>query len=135
MNVSRGNKIRRIVFSAIVTEAGQIIKINKKLPSYIKRCTGMYVTIKGYYNTFNEVLHAGELSLLLNAGQVHPLHFRVGYSRIPLMPKNTFLEADENLIANQPVSGYYRDMGTMRSITDAFLPYTLNIYLECRITE
>ena len=123
------------MFSTQVTEAGQIIRITKKLPSHVKHCTGLFATIKGFHNTFDEVLHAGELSLSLNSGQDHPLHFRVGYSRIPLMPKNTFLEAKNDIIANQLVSGYYRDLGTMRSNTYTFLPYTLNIYLECRTEE
>lgn len=125
---------RFVILPVTVSQAGQIIPLDRKLPAHLTHCTGIQATVKGYLNTGSDIQHMGEISILLNSGQVHPLHHTVGYSLQPLKKKNGFMQITETLVPNYRISGFYEDAGTSRDVKGNFLPYTVNIYLDCKAT-
>lgn len=124
---------RRFVLLPVeVSEARQIILLDRKLPAHLTKCKGIQATVKGYLNTGRDIQHMGEISILLNSGQVHPLHHTVGYSLEPLKKRNSFMQISEPLVPNYRISGFYEDAGNSRDNRGNFLPYILNIYLDCK---
>ena len=132
----KSKEIRRFVILPFnVTEDGQIISIDKKLPAHLLRCKGILPTVKNCIDLVNDIPHLGEISLLLNSGQLHPFHHMLGYKRKALSKKNSFVEINEKLIPNNTVNGFYRDLGNSRDTKGNFIPYSLNIYLDCLASE
>ena len=127
-------KVKRLfaIIPVDITYAGQLVKIDRKLPAHFTVCKGLLATIKGYLKTEKYIQHMGEISLLFNSGQVHPFHHTVGFSLKPLLKRNTFVEVKEPLIPNYQVTGFYQDAGNSRDIKGNFLPYSVNIYLDCK---
>lgn len=131
----RSKEIRRFVILPIdVTEDGQIIRIDRKLPAHLLRCKGIMLSVKNCIST-NDIPHLGEVSLLLNSGQVHPFHHMTGFKREALSKKNSFVEINEKLMPNLTVNGFYRDLGNSKDQEGKFIPYSLNIYLHCLASE
>jgi hypothetical protein len=136
MVAQRDKEIRRFIILPVdVTEDRQIIHIDRKLPAHLFRCKGFLLSVKNCINTLSDIPHLGEISLLLNSGQVHPFHHMADYKRKVLSRKNSFVEIDEELIPNLMVNGFYRDLGNARDHNGNFIPYSLNIYLDCLATE
>jgi len=129
----KSKEARRFVILPVdVTPAGQIISIDRELPAHLTVCKGINATVKGFLQTEKDIQHIGEISLLFNSGQVHPLHHTVGYSLEPLRKKNGFFEIKESLVPNYHINGFYEDAGTSRDAKGNFLPYSVNIYLDCK---
>jgi hypothetical protein len=125
-------RTRYAILPVDVTSAGQIIRLDRKLPAHLTICKGIHVTVKNFLNTPSNVQHIGEISLLFNSGQVHPFHHIVGYNKNVLGQKNRFLPLTEELIPNSRIRGFYLDSGNSLDSGGHFLPYTVNIYLYCK---
>jgi hypothetical protein len=123
---------RYFILPVEVSKAGQIIPIDRKLPSHFIHCKGIHATVKGFIDTPTDIQHLGEISILLNSGQVHPLHYTVGYSREPLRKSNPYMEAGEELVPNYRISGFYEDTRIPDGTVGHFMPYTVNIYFDCK---
>lgn len=123
---------RFVILPVDVTKAGQIILLDRELPAHLTVCKGINVTVKGFLNTGKDIQHIGEISILFNSGEVHPFHHTVGYSLEPLRKKNNFFELKEPLVPNYHINGFYEDAGTSRDVKGNFLPYSVNIYLDCK---
>lgn len=126
---------RYVLFPLEVKQSGQIIQLDLKLPAHITECKGILATVKGYLNVPKDIPRIGEISISLNSGQVHPLHYTVGYSREPLHKKEPFLTIEEPIVPNLRISGYYEDRGTSLDALGAFQPYQLNLYFDCKATD
>jgi hypothetical protein len=132
----KSKEIRRFkIIPVDVIEDGQIINLDYKLPAHLVSCKGIILSIKNCISNTNDIPHLGEVSLLLNSGQVHPFHQMVGFKRESLSKKNSFVEIDEKLIPNYTVNGFYRDLGNSLDHEGKFIPYSLNIYLDCLASE
>ena len=126
-------EVRRFVILPVdVNQSGQIIQIDRKIPDHLIVCKGILANVKGFLNIGKEIQHMGEISLMLNSGQIHPLHHTVGYFPKPLYKKIPFFKIKEELVPNYRIRGFYEDAGNSRDISGNFLPYTLNIYLDCK---
>lgn len=123
---------RFIIIPVKVNSPGQVIQIDKKIPANLLRCNGIFVTVKGFLNTAGEIQRMGEVSLLFNSGKTHPYHHTVGYKKTALDTRKLFSELSEDLIPNYRVRGFYSDYGTSHNNIGVFLPYSVNIYLECK---
>jgi hypothetical protein len=123
---------RYAIIPVDITYAGQLVKLDRTLPAHLTVCKGLLATVKGFLKTEKYIQHMGEISLLFNSGQVHPFHHTVGFSLKPLMKKNSFVEVTEPLVPNYKITGFYQDAGTSRDIKGNFLPYSVNIYLDCK---
>ncbi|MBI5539800.1 MAG: hypothetical protein HY951_07060 [Bacteroidia bacterium] len=123
---------RFVILPVDVTKAGQIISLDRELPAHLMVCKGINATVKGFLNTGKDIQHMGEISILFNSGQLHPFHQTVGYSIEPLRKKNNFFELKEPLVPNYRITGFYEDAGNSRDIKGNFLPYSVNIYLDCK---
>lgn len=131
----KSKEIRRLVILPIdVTEDGQIIRLDRKLPAHLLRCKGIMLSVKNCIST-KDIPHLGEVSVLLNSWQVHPFHHIAGFRRKALSMKNSFVEINEELIPNFTVNGFYRDLGKSVDEKKNFIPYSLNIYLDCLASE
>ena len=128
-------EIRRFVILPVeVSKPGQIILLDRKLPAHLTVCRGIDITVKGFLKTDKDIQHIGEISLQFNSGEVHPFHYVVSYSKDPLRKKNKFLHLKEPLVPNYQVTGFYEDAGTSRDVKGNFIPYLVNIYLDCKAT-
>ena len=116
-----------------VSQEGQVILLDRKLPSHFFHCSGIFATVKGFLDTGKDISQIGEVSILFNSGQVHPFHHFVGYSQIPLQKKILFMEVSEPLVPNYRISGFYADARASFDRNGIFLPYTLNIYFDCKV--
>ena len=136
MNDCGKNKYKRrfVILPVDMMSPFQIINISRKLPAHLIKCKGIAVTVKNKLSQFNDIIQLGEFSLSFNSGQVHPLHLFAGYQKDVLSNKNSFLEINEELIPNYYVTGFYRDFGKTITGDSTYIPYTLNIYLDC-LTE
>ncbi len=123
---------RFVILPVDVTKAGQIIPLDRELPAHLTVCNGITATVKGFLNTGKDIQHMGEISILFNSGEVHPFHHTVGYSLEPLRKKNRFFELKEEFVPGYRVSGFYEDAGTSLDVKGNFLPYSVNIYLDCK---
>lgn len=133
---TRSKKISRFVILPVdVTESGQIINIDRKIPAHLFRCRGIMVSVKNCVNATGDIPHLGEISLLFNSWQIHPFHHMVGFKREVLSRRNNFTEIDEQLLPNFTVNGFYRDSGKLQDSKGNFIPYSLNIYLDCLSNE
>lgn len=133
LQVSNIKEVRRwVIIKLDITSSNQIIRIANKLPSHIKTCKGIMVSICDYLNVSSDINQIGELSLMLNSGQTHPYHFMTTYSKNPVNKCNKTLEINETLIPNQTIAGFYKDLGMAKNSAGYFLPYSINIYLDCR---
>jgi hypothetical protein len=131
----KSKEIRRFVILPVdVTEDGQIIHLDRKLPAHLLRCKGIILSVKNCICT-NDIPHLGEVSVLLNSWQLHPFHHMVGFKREPLSKKNSFVEINEKLIPNFTVNGFYRDLEQSKDHEGKFIPYSLNIYFDCLASE
>jgi hypothetical protein len=131
----KNKEVRRYVILPVeVRRPGQIILLDRKLPAHLTLCKGIHATVKEYLETGKDIQHFGEISILFNSGQVHPLHHTVGYSLYPLRKRNPFMQISEPLVPNYRISGFYEDAGRSHDRLGNFLPYTLNIYLDCKAT-
>jgi hypothetical protein len=136
MAVQKNKEMRRFVVLAVnVTESGQIIHIDRKIPAHLFRCKGILLSVKNCINTVHDIPHLGEVSLLLNSGQIHPFHHMVSFKREALNRNSYFVEISEKLVPNLTVNGFYRDSGKAFNTSGTFVPYCLNIYLDCLATE
>lgn len=115
-----------------VTNARQVIKLDRKLAAHLMICKGIHATVKGFLNTPSNIQHMGEISLLFNSLQVHPFHHTVGYNKAVLSQKNLFFPLNKELVPNSRIQGFYSDAGNSRDALGNFLPYTVNIYLHCK---
>jgi len=132
----KSKKIRRFFILPVeVTEDGQIIRLDRKLPAHLLSCRGIMVSVMNCIHPVNDIPHLGEVSLSLNSGQIHPFHNMAGFRREALSKKNSFVEIDEKLIPNLTVTGYYRDLGNSKDEQKNFIPYSFNIYLDCLASE
>jgi hypothetical protein len=132
----KSKEIRRFVILPVdVTEDGQIIHLDRKLPAHLLRCKGIMLSVKNCIDPVNDIPHLGEVSVLLNSWQLHPFHHMAGFKREALSKKNSFVEINEKLIPNFTVNGFYRDLGKSKDHEGKFIPYSLNIYLDCLASE
>lgn len=123
---------RYFILPVRVTKKGQIISIDQPLPSHITRCLGILATVKDFLAIDHEIQHIGEFSLMINSAEVHLVHFVVGYSNLPIKKDNDFLPVQEQINPGTRISGFYLDAGTATDDKGTFLPYTVNIYLNCK---
>lgn len=132
MMATQNKEIRRFMILPVdVTESGQIIHIDRKIPAHHYRCRGILLSVKNCIDPVHDIPHLGEVSLLFNTWQVHPFHHMAGFKRKVLGRKKIFTEIDEELLPNLRVNGYYRDCGNAHDAEGNFIPYSLNIYLDC----
>ncbi len=118
-----------------VEKKNQIIPIDFKLANDINVCEGIYLSIKERLDTKESFIpQAGELSLSINAKQLHPLHFTAEYNK-DLSDKKESLQANCELETNKNITGFYIDYERITDKKGKFLPYTLSIYLECKTKE
>jgi hypothetical protein len=131
----KSKEIRRFVIIPIdVTEDGQIIHLDRKLPAHLLRCKGINLSVRTCIGN-TDIPHLGEVSVLLNSWQIHPFHHIVGFRRKVLNKKNSFVEINEKLIPNFTINGFYRDLGKSMDEKKNFIPYSLNIYFDCLASE
>lgn len=123
---------RYFILPVKVTRKGQIVSIDQSVPAHINGCVGILATVKDFLETGHEIQHVGEFSLMLNSAEVHPIHYSVGYSNLPLKKDNHFLPVEEQINPGTRISGFYHDAGTATDDKGSFLPYTVNIYLDCK---
>ena len=118
-----------------VEKKNQIIPIDFKLANEIKACNGISLSVKELLNTNdNYISQVGELSLSINAKQIHPLHLTVQYSK-DLSDKKESLKLNCELESNKNITGFYIDYANLVDRKKQFIPYTLSIYLECSDQE
>jgi len=118
-----------------VEKENQIIPIDFKLANEIKACNGIYLSVNELLNTNdNYISQVGELSLSINAKQLHPLHFTADYNK-DLSDKKESLKLNCELESNKNITGFYIDYANVVDRKKQFLPYTLSIYLECSDQE
>ena len=126
-------EVRKFVILPIhISYANQIVVFEKSLSANIVSCTGILASVNGHLETGQDVQHIGEISLLLNSGQVHPLHHTAGLYSMPLMKCNHFMEIQETIFPGAKITGFYFDEGTAIDEKGIFIPYQLNIYLKCK---
>jgi hypothetical protein len=126
-------EIRRyFILPIIVRKAGQVIPIDQNIPAHIISCRGILATVKGFLQTGHEIQHIGEISIQINSGEVHPMHHSVGYADKPLLKCNHFMQIEEQITPDMRISGYYQDAATAKDDKGIFLPYQVNVYLDCK---
>jgi hypothetical protein len=123
---------RYFILSISITKTGQTVLIDRAVPLHLVSCNGIHASVNGFLPTENEIQHIGEFSLILSSGSVHPIHYSVGYSKQPLMKNNRFMPIDEPIAPGSHISGFYQDAGTAKDDKGIFLPYRVNIYLDCK---
>jgi|GEM_PF-6522874 len=123
---------RYFILTITITKKGQTVLIDRVVPSHIVCCKGIHASVIGFLATEHEIQHVGEFSLILSSGSVHPIHYSVGYSKQPLMKNNRFMPIHEEIASGSHISGFYQDAGTAKDGNGIFLPYRVNIYLDCK---
>ncbi|MBU0487422.1 MAG: hypothetical protein KKA07_07670 [Bacteroidetes bacterium] len=130
------NRPRWKIIQFSVNESNQIIRIDGKLPAHLTECTGVYFSVKTQLDTLEtEIAEIGEISLLFNARKSHPIHDTIGFSKVPTGTRPVFKKMAAKLLPNQPITGFYLDYGKTTNRFGNFLPYTINIYFECKTAE
>jgi len=125
--------VRRFVILPIkISRAHQIVAIDTSISANIISCSGILADVKGHLQTGRDIQHIGEVSILFNSGRVHPLHHSVGYHDKPLQKCDRFMQIQERIFTGSKVCGFYQDAGTATDEKGIFLPYQVNIYLECK---
>ena len=115
-----------------VNEPYEVIQIDGKLSAHLSRCKGILVSVKNFLNTeLSEIPEVGEVSLRFNSRKTHPLHSTINYTKVHTGNRPEFSKVSQQLMANQPVTGFYLDYGKVLDRRGRFLPYTVNIYFEC----
>ena len=134
MNLKNKSVKRYFIIPVDVSNSGQIVSIDKKIPRHLKHCTGIRFSVKTFLDVAQDIPQLGEISLLLNSGQVHPIHHFTSYSKEILDKGKKDISISEPLTTNQIITGYYRDLKAAVDIRGVFQPYILNIYLICKAT-
>lgn len=124
--------LKYVIVPIHITNENQIVVFEKRLSANIVSCSGILASVKGHLKTGHDVQHIGEISLLLNTGQVHPLHHFAGFYNFPLKKCNRFMQIKERISQGAKISGFYMDAGTAIDEKGVFIPYQLNIYLKCK---
>ena len=114
-----------------IKEALEIYQIDYKLPKDIQSVKGIYFSIKEILSlNYENRKQVGELSLLFNSRQEHPLHYTIDYT-MELPDKFEPMKLDSQIEANQNITGFYIDNALTVNDTGRMIPYTVLIYLEC----
>ena len=124
--------LKYVIVPIRIRNAHQIVVFEESLSANIVSCSGILASVKGHLEIGHDVQHIGEISLLLNSGQVHPLHHSAGLYSMPLMKCNHFMEIQETIFPGAKITGFYFDEGTAIDEKGIFIPYQLNIYLKCK---
>ena len=124
--------IKYVIVPIRIRNAHQIVVFEESLSANIVSCSGILASVKGHLETGHDVQHIGELSILLNSGQVHPLHHFAGFYSFPLKKCNRFMQVKERIFPGAKIYGFYMDEGTAIDEKGIFIPYQLNIYLKCK---
>ena len=129
-------KIRYNIIQLEVTESGQVVEINHRLPSNYKRCIG-YVArhVKGITSEL-DIPEIGLVAIEFNSRKQLFFNDLVGYeAQVEQLPQ--FQELNIPLESGQLVTGFYLD--TQKSpdplidLKEWFRPYRIAIYLKCEI--
>ena len=112
---------------------GEIHQINEKLGKHIEGIKGIYVSIVPSSVVKDEFLEVGELSLLFNNQKDHAIHITSAYSPEMLSEAFEALELNQSLHISHRITGYYRDLGTLRNEFTEFITHEVKVLLECII--
>jgi len=98
-----------------------VSRIDYKLPSYVKQCTGVAFTISDLQGVCNDS-KMGEVALLFNNKRSHPLNFEVEQKDKHFRMDLILLQMEEPIVSATRVAGFYRNMTNVE--------HTMNIYLQ-----
>ena len=129
-------KIRYNIIQLEVTESGQVVEINHRLPSNYKRCIG-YVArhVKGIASEL-DIPEIGLVAIEFNSRKQLFFNDLVGYeAQVEQLPQ--FQELNIPLESGQLVTGFYLDTkkstDPLMDLKEWFRPYRIAIYLKCEI--
>src|SRR5690348_3823544 len=106
--------------------AGQVRKINFKIPANIRHCKGFVLTGSVEGQLLKSYM-LGNVSLFINDRKSHPLHYTIHSKPLILQKRKVEpLKLDEPICGGSFIQGYYMDLGTAASY-----PYKVRIYLDC----
>jgi len=98
-----------------------VSRIDYKLPSYVKQCTGAAFTLSDLQGECNQQ-KMGEVALLFNNKRSHPLNFEVEQKSRHFRMDKILLQLEEPIVSATRVSGFYRNLTNVE--------HTINIYLQ-----
>jgi len=123
--------VRHIIIPIKVVTAGQVIIINKQIPSYLKKCVGVSVSVVGYVATnLPKINMMGMITLKLNNERTVALQSTVGYNKDLGKQQRQGLLLNIPLWAGNIMTANYTDNNTSIGAGNEFLPYTINIMLQ-----
>lgn len=113
----------------------EIKQISEKVGKHLGTIQHIYVSVIPTSAIKTPIREVGELSLSFNNNKEHTVHVYSEYC--PGTPSNTFspLVIQQVLNENQRITGYYRDLGSLKNEFREFINYQLQILLECIIKE
>lgn len=127
-------RINWVIIPVNVTSANELVIIDRKLPTHLEKCIGVFLSVKTYLETNETVInHVGHLkSLSFNGKKDVPFSFHVGYNSVkPLIKARKFeFSLEDDINKNCQLYGIYEDCGAVIGKT-GFIPYTVNLYLKC----
>ena len=114
-------KFEKWVIIPVWVAATGVSRIDYKLPSYVKICTGVAFTISDLQGVCNE-RKMGEVALLLNNKRSHPLNFEVEQKDKHFRMDKILLQLEQPIVSGTRVSGFYRNLTNVE--------HTMNLYLQ-----
>lgn len=122
MEKQQGISYEKWAILPLAVKPKEVAQVSAKLPGNAVHCTGVAFTISDVCGCFSPG-YMGDISLMFNNRQSHPLNFRVESRASRFRMDEVILKLEETLKSGGRLSGYYRN--------NLNIPYTLKIYLQC----
>lgn len=122
-------KTRYWIIELKLSKPNELLEFSTKIPNHLMYLDSILLHTKRDIGDLISIDQIGELSIQINNRSKAILHMMVDHCIRPITKPE--YPIGEELLANQMVTGYFKDAGKNIDPQGVFKPYELKIYFKC----